>query len=155
MAILAGMKASAVDLTLPDRVSAHANGVNTITATTFTDLPTVSCSVAITNPHPTADMLVRVDCGAWINTSTVACRVCPRISGALTVAAGIGSNAPTGYGQLIRALGDYEQYAMAYYAELPPGTSTFTVQAYRESASTTVQVNYATLDILPVRYLFT
>lgn len=154
MTLAAGGIVRGNDLILPDRVSAHANGVNTITATSFTDLPTIACAVSITNPHATANMLVKVDCGAWINTSTIACRVCPRISGALTVAAGIGSNAPTGYGQLIRALGDYEQYSMGYYVELPSGTSTFTVQAYRESASTTVQVNYATLDINPLRYIF-
>lgn len=154
MAILAGMKASAVDLTLPDRVSAHANTVNTITATVFTDLPS-PCSVAITNPHPTARMLVRVDYSAWVSTSTVACRICPRISGSLTVAPGIGSNAPSGYGQVIRAFGDYHQHSAGYYAELPPGTATFTVTAYRESASTTIQVNYATLDVVPIRYLFT
>ena len=154
MAILAGMKASAVDLTLPDRVSAHANTINTITATSFTDLPS-TCSVAITNPHPTAGMLVRVDYGAWVLTTTVVCRICPRISGSLTVAPGIGSNAPSGYGQLIRALGDYHQFGAGYYAELPPGTATFTITAYRESASTTVQVNYATLDVVPIRYLFT
>lgn len=157
MTLAAGGIVRGNDLILPDRVSAHANGTNTITATSFTDLPTIACSVSITNPHATANMLVLVTYGAWISTSTVSVRVCPRISGAMTVGAGIGTNAPTGYGQLIRANASattYAQYAASYFAELVPGTSTFTVQAYRESASTTIQVNYATLDVVPLNYVF-
>lgn len=156
--LLAGAVARANDLVLPDRVGAYANGTNTITATSFTDLPTTPCSVSITNPHASADLLVMVAYGAYVSTTTVACRVCPRISGAITVAAGIGTNAPTGGGQVIRAISSgatqYEQFAATYFAELPPGTSTFTMQSYRESASTTIQVNYATLDIVPLSYRF-
>jgi len=145
-------------LDVPDPVNAHANGVNTITATTFTDLPTIACSVALTNPHATRSLLCRVDYGAWISTSTVSVRVCPRISGSLTVAAGIGTNAPTGYGQLIRGNSGsttYQQLAASYTVTLPVSATaaTFTLQAHRESASTTIQVNYATLDITPLRYV--
>lgn len=157
MTLAAGGLVRGNDLILPDPVNAHANGVNTITATSFTDLPTIACSVAITNPHASANMLVLVNYGSWVSTSTVAVRICPRISGAMTVAAGIGANAPTGYGQMIRGNSGsttYAQFSASYYAELVPGTSTFTLQAYRESASTTIQTNYCTLDIIPIRYVF-
>lgn len=156
MTLAAGGIVRGNDLILPDRVSAHANGINTISATSFTDLPTIACSVSITNPHASANMLVAVHYAAWISTTTVSVRVCPRISGAMTVAAGIGANAPSGYGQMIRsnAVTAYGQYAATYYAELVPGTSTFTLQSHRESASTSPQVNYATLDIVPMNYVF-
>lgn len=154
MSILAGAKATAVDLTLPDVVTAFGNGTNTVTATTFTDLPTTSCVAAITNPHPTADMLTYVTYSGWATASTNALRFCPRVSGSTTVTAGIGGGLAVGWGEVPRVIVEYQQYMASATIELPPGTATFTMQAHRESASGTQQLNYPTIRLVPVRYLF-
>lgn len=60
----AGSKITSYDWDLPAVVTAFGNGFNSITATTFTDLPTTSCIAAITNPHPTATMVTLVEFGA-------------------------------------------------------------------------------------------
>lgn len=159
MTILAGSKLKAADLTLPD-VVAGSGGTNTITATTFTDLPTNPCTVNITNPHATADMLVSVSFGAWIvlPASPAFTRICPRVSGSVTIAAGLGSvgNGPVNWGMIPGStfVGTSQHAAHALYT-LPPGTATFTMQAYKDSAAAgTHQVNYAVIEVSPLRYLF-
>lgn len=157
MAIRAGAKLDATDFDLPDVVTGYGNGTNTITATTFTDLPTTACTAAITNPHPTANMLVSVTFGAWLtSTTSSAQRICPRVSGATTIAAGIGNGGPIGWGEVLRTDTNdgYGTKSVTVTYELPPGTSTFTMQAYRESAAGTHQVNYPTLRLVPLRYVF-
>ncbi|MGD2042026.1 MAG: hypothetical protein PVJ28_00130 [Acidimicrobiia bacterium] len=157
MTILAGAKVVAADFDLPDPETAYGNGTNVITATSFTDLPTTSCIAAVTNPHPTANMLCMVTYGAWTTSATSSAqRLCPRVSGAVTIAAGIGGGGPIGWGEVIRTDTDdgYGTKSATVSYELPPGTSTFTLQAYREAASGTHQVNYATLRLVPLRYLF-
>lgn len=160
MAILAGAKVDAVDFDLPDPVAGYGNGTNGITAGSFTDLPTNNAVVAITNPHPTANLMVHVNFGAWVTISgtTTFVRLCPRVSGATTIAAGIGSvNAgPVGWGAIpgsnfagIVAVNGFATYS------LPPGTSTFTMQGYRDSAAGgTYQINYPVIHVTPVNYVF-
>jgi hypothetical protein len=160
MTILAGSKLKAADLTLPDEVAGYSGGTNTITATTFTDLPTNACAVSITNPHPTADMLVAVHCGHWINlpASAAFTRTCPRVSGSITIAAGVTSvgGGHAGWGMVCgsNVQGNAQHSGYATYT-LPPGTATFTMQAYKDSAAAgTHQVNYSVIQITPLRYLF-
>lgn len=144
-------------LDLPDPVAAHGNGINTITATTYTDLPTVTCIAAITNPHATRPMLVQVNYGAWITSSTNSVRMVPRTSGSVTIAAGsIGSGGPVGYGEIIRTgTTEYQQYHAVYTVELPVSATaaTFTMTALREAASGLQQVNYATIRLTPLRFV--
>jgi hypothetical protein len=160
MTILAGSKLKAADLTLPDPVAGYSGGTNTITATTFTNLPTNACSVSITNPHATADLLVAVSTGHWISlpASAAFTRACPAVSGSVTIAAGIGSvgNGPSGWGAIpgssIQGINQCSGFALY---TLPPGTATFTMQAYKDSAAAgTHQVNYSVIEINPIRYLF-
>ncbi len=153
MAILAGARVSAVDLSLPSPADGYGNGNNTVTATTFADLPTTACTVSITNPHPTASMLVAVQFGAWMSATANAIRCCPRVSGSVTLAAGPGGVVP-GWGMVPRAVTDYVSFTGQGYATLPPGTATFTMQAYRESATGTQQCSYPSISVVPLRYVF-
>lgn len=159
MTILAGAKASAVDLTLPLPAQAHANGVNTVVsgASTWADLPNIACSVAITNPHPTAPMLCLVTWAAYLKVTTSEVRICPRVSGSTTIAAGPGG-IPYGYGQIPRAdtTTGYGQKSGSGYVQLPATVTaaTFTMQAWRAAATGTQEVNYCVMEILPVRFVF-
>ena len=161
MTILAGSKLKAADLTLPDPVAGY-GGTNTVTATTFTDLPTNPCTVNITNPHATADLLVSLAFGVWfvlpIGGTPAFTRACTRVSGSVTIAAGIASvsNGPVGWGMIpgTNIIGTSQHAAHALYTLLS-GTATFTMQAYKDSAAAgTHQVNYAVIEINPIRYLF-
>lgn len=160
MTILAGAKASAVDLTLPLPVQAYANGVNTVAsgASTWADLPNIACSVAITNPHPTAPMLCLVTWAAWLTVTTSSeVRICPRVSGSTTIAAGPGG-IPYGWGQIPRAdtTTGYGQKSGSGYVQLPASVTaaTFTMQAFRVAATGTQQVNYCVMEINPLRFVF-
>jgi hypothetical protein len=141
---------------MPDPVTAFGNGLNTVTATTFTDLPTTSCIAAITNPHPTLSMLTLVGFGAWMNASANAIRICPRVSGSITIAAGIGGGGPIGWGE-IPETGSASNFQLSatYTVELPASATaaTFTMQAHRDAAAGTQQVNYPTIRLVPLRYV--
>lgn len=154
MSLLAGAKLDATDLYLPDVVTGYGNGTNTITSTTFANLPTTSCTAAITNPHPTASMLCLVTFGAWLAASANAVRICPAVSGSVTISAGIGGGGPVGWGEVpLSGNAGTEQHSATIAYELPPGTATFTMQAMRDSATGTQTANYCTLRLAPVRYL--
>lgn len=156
MTRLAGDRLTAVDFQLPAVVTAFGNGTNTITATTFTDLPTTSCIAAITNPHPTAAMLTLVQFGAWMHSTASAVRCCPRVSGSTTIAAGIGVGGPTGWGEvpITANSGNPQQMIGEGLYSLPASATaaTFTMQAFRDSASGTQVCNYATIRLTPLRY---
>lgn len=160
MPILAGAKVDAVDFDLPDPVAGYGAGTNAITAGSFTDLPTNNAVVSIVNPHPSANLLCQVHFGVWITISGTATfvRACPRVSGATTIAAGISSvNAgPIGWGAIpgSNLVGINQCSGFATYS-LPPGTSTFTMQGYRDSAAGgTYQINYPVIHVTPVNYVF-
>lgn len=160
MTILAGAKASAVDLTLPIPAQAYANGVNTIVsaANTWADLPTIACAVSITNPHPTAPMLCLVTWSAWLSVTTSSeVRVAPRVSGSTTITAGPGGIA-YGWGQIPRAdtTTGYGSKGGSGYVQLPASVTaaTFTLQAFRVAATGTQQVNYSVMEICPLRFVF-
>lgn len=158
--IAGGAPVDAVDFDLPDVAVGYGNGVNGLSgipATTFTDLPTVPCIVQITNPHPTAPMLCLVSLSAWMTNDSGSLRICPRVSGSVTIAAGIGGGGPAGWGEIpFLGVTGYSTRSGTWTVELPASTTpaTFTVQAYREGAAgTTQQVNYPTLRIVPLRFL--
>lgn len=152
----AGSEIVAVDFQLPVVVPGFGNGTNTITATTFTDLPTTACTAAITNPHPSASMIVLVEFGAWLHASANAVRCCPRVSGSVTIAAGIAAGGPIGWGEipLTGNSGNPQQHkASATYSLPASGTpATFTMQAHRDSAAGTQTCNYATIRIIPLYF---
>lgn len=150
----AGSEIVAVDFQLPAVVTGFGNGTNTITATTFTDLPTTACTAAITNPHPSASLVCLVEFGAWLHATANAVRCCPRVSGATTIAAGIGAGGPIGWGEIpvCGNSGNPQQGSASATYTLATGTSTFTMQAYRDSAAGTQVCNYATIRIIPLYY---
>lgn len=157
MTRLAGSKVLAIDHQLPSVVTAFGNGTNTITATSFTDLPTTSCIAAITNPHPTASLICLVEFGAWMSTNGSAVRCCPRVSGSTTIAAGIGVGGPLGWGEIPLAGNSANpQQCMGgatYTLPASATAATFTMQAMRDSAAAATQVcNYATIRIIPLYY---
>jgi hypothetical protein len=156
MTRLAGSKVLADDFQLPDVVTAFGNGTNTITATSFTDLPTTSCVAAITNPHSTASLVCLVEFGAWMSTTANSVRCCPRVSGSTTIAAGIGAGGPLGWGEIPLAGNNANpQQCMGgatYTLPASATAATFTMQAMRDSASGTQVCNYPTIRIIPLRY---
>jgi hypothetical protein len=162
MTRLAGSKLLADDFQIPDVVTAFGNGTNSITATTFTDLPTNACVAAITNPHPTASLVVLVEFGGWLTVTTLgdpAVRICPRVSGSLTLAAGIGSggNGPIGWGEIpltggISTNPQQMQGCATYVLPASATPATFTMQALRDSASGGQNANYCTIRIIPLYY---
>ena len=153
MSQFAGSKVDATDFFIPVPVTAFGNGTNTITSLTFADLPSTACSASITNPHPTANMLTLVTFGGWLNASTNAVRVCPRVSGSVTISAGIGGGGPVGWGEIpLTSLTTPTQCSATVSYELPPGTATFTMQSMRDVAAGTQNANYCTLHIMPLRY---
>jgi hypothetical protein len=153
----AGAKVDATDFDLPDVVTGYGNGSNTVTATSFTDLPTTSCTAAITNPHPTANLLVQVTWGAWMSASANAVRCCPRVSGSTTIAAGIGVGGPIGWGEVplcgAATTNQYSSAPVTYSLPASATAATFTMQAYRDSAAGTQVVQFATLRLVPLYYL--
>jgi hypothetical protein len=150
----AGSKVDATDFSLPTVVTAFGNGTNTITSTTFANLPTTSCIAAIVNSHPTANLLVLVTFGAWLSASANAVRICPAVSGAVTISAGIGGGGPIGWGEIpLTGSSPTEHHAASATYELPPGTSTFTMQSMRDSAAGTQKADYNTIRIAPLRYI--
>lgn len=155
MTIRAGAKLDAPDWDMPDVVSAYGNGTNAVTATTFTDLPTNGVSAAITNPHPTASLIVLVTFGAWLQGNGTFVRACPRVSGSTTISAGIGVGGPLGWGEIpgTSASTPVSCSGSATY-ELPASSTaaTFTLQAYRDNTSNSTAVNYPVIRIIPIRY---
>lgn len=158
MTIRAGARLDATDFDLPDVVTGYANGSNTITATTFTDLPTTACTASITNPHPTASMLVLVEFGGWVTAgSSIGTRFCPRVSGSTTIAAGIGGGGAIGWGEIPYSNSTSKLGLRgSFTVELPvsANAAVFTMQAYRDSASGTQTIEYATIRLTPVRFVF-
>lgn len=155
MTILAGAKVDAIDFDLPDVVTAFGNGTNTITATSFSVLPTTTCTAAITNPHPTANMLCIVTYGAWMVATTNDCRMALDFSGATVIAAGIGGGAAIGYGEVpitSTATGSMHRQATITVG-LAPGATTVKTYGMR-TTSGTQNINYPTIRIIPLRYLF-
>lgn len=152
----AGSYVLAEDFQLPAVVTGFGNGTNTITATSFTDLPTTSCTAAITNPHSTASMICFVGFGAWMHSTASAVRCCPRVSGSTTIAAGIGAGGPLGWGEVpITGNSGNPQQMMGgatYTLPVSATAATFTMQAYRDSASGTQVCNYATIRIVPLYF---
>jgi hypothetical protein len=153
----AGSTVDATDYQLPSMVTAYANGSNSITAllgaaTSPADLPTIPCSASITNPHPIADMLIMCVFGAWLQGNSTFVRIYPNITGALaqvphTPGGDQGWGAWPGRGGT--TIGRHG--AEAPY-NLPPGTTTFTLQAMRDSVSFTPTVQFATIRLVPLRY---
>ena len=154
MSRLAGAIVSSPDVYLPAPSSAHGNGTNTVTATSWTDLPTTACTIDVENAHPTDDMVVLVEWGGWLHATANGVRICPRVSGSVTIAAGIGSSGPIGWGSVPQTSnsGNPQQKRGSAVYVLPPGTATFTMQAYRDSAAGTQTANYCTLRAIPLRY---
>lgn len=160
MPILAGALVDAVDLDIPDVVTAFGNGTNTIVSATFAVLPSVACTAVITNPHPTANMLALVTYGAWMTVSAGDVRISLDISGALTIAAGIGGAAAIGWGEIpivslptgATSSGSQQRQA-TITVSLPPGATTFKTYALRTGAGV-VAVNYPTIRVVPLSFIF-
>ena len=142
------------DPVLPDIARAAGDGNNTITATTFADLPTTTAVASITNPHTVKGLLCLVMWGAWMSATANGVRCCPRASGAATIPAGVGAgNMTMGWGMIPRGVTEYTQYQGSGTVTLPPGATTFTMQGMREAATGTQQVNYPAIRIVPLRYV--
>lgn len=157
MTILAGAKVDAVDFDLPDVVTAFGNGTNTVTATSFSVLPTTTCTAVIVNSHPSASMLTLVSYGAWMAASTANdVRAALDFSGATVIAPGIGGGAAVGWGEipLVSTTTASAHQGATITVELAPGTTTVKMYAYRSAASGTHTVNYPTIRLVPLRYLF-
>jgi hypothetical protein len=150
----------AADPSLPaEQVStAGGSGINTIVsaATTWAGLPSFQPSVSVTNPHPSRAMIVQLSWGAWMASSASAdLRLCPRVFGGVTIAAGPATPGPAGWGEIpivtagVVQIGQHSSYCF----DVPAGASvTSDLQAYRSVAAGTQTVNYASLRLSPLGY---
>jgi hypothetical protein len=152
-----GRKMRALDYSLPDVVAEYGNGTNTITATSFSALPSFPCKSSITNPHPGASMLCIVAFGAWGLASANDVRLALRVSRAEQdyINAGIGAGASVGWGEIpAEALTTTSSMFATVTVSLDPSSLpyAFEVQALRTTAGTQ-DIRYATLRIIPLRYI--
>lgn len=155
--IRAGAVVDGTDWMLPDASTGYGSGANTITSATFAVLPTTTASASMTNPHPSARLLVRASYGAWMkgNTTTGDVRACLNVSGDLVVTAGIGGGGPVGWGEVLFATAtSYGQHrAMCTYEIPADGSATFAMYAMRNGTGTVV-CDFPTIRITPLRYLY-
>lgn len=155
MTVRAGSRFDATDFTLPDPARGAGSGTNSITATSWAVLPSSTCTATVENPHPSASMLCIVTYGAWLVATASDVRVSVDISGALTIGPGIGAGGIQGWGEiLLSAIATAGQYSATFDVEVPPGTTVFKQYAYRTAATGSQSVNYPTLRVIPVRFLF-
>lgn len=154
--LIGGAVVDSTDFNLPSIVTGYGNGTNAITSATFAALPSVGCSAAMTNPHPFAKLLVLVHYGAWMQgAASTDVRGALSVSGSMTIDAGIGGG-PIGWGEILyTAASVYGQQKSVVTYELPASATaaTFTFRALRTGAGAT-KCDYATIRIVPVRYLY-
>lgn len=152
MTIRAGSRVQAIDFDLPDVVTAAAAGANVITSATFAVMPTNTCTAVILNPHPTANLFCLVTYGAWMSAASGDVRMSLDISGALTVAPGIGGGGAGGWGEVpYAAAATAAQSQGTFTVMLPPGTTTFRSYALRTGAGV-VNCNYPTIRVAPLYF---
>jgi hypothetical protein len=158
--IIAGAVLDGTDWKLPAVVQSFGNGANTVTSATFAVLPTTTCSASMTNPHPSARLLVMAEYGAWLigNTTTGDIRACLSVSGSVSISAGLGggTGGPVGWGEVLyhTALGYQQRKAMCTY-ELPVSASAATFDFYAmRNGSGTVKCDFPTIRLIPLRYLY-
>lgn len=142
-------------LNLPDEVTASRTGPDTISTTTVSvDLPgPVACS--ITNPSSDLDLICDVSYGARMASSTaVGLNVWVSAGGGLTTGE-VASGGAINRGENLYVTNcDFNQRFATYPVRIPAGASTvtFTVNAYRDTASGAQQVANATLRVTPRRF---
>lgn len=147
-----------MDYTLPDVVAEYGNGTNSITSTSFAVLPTTPVTAQIYNPHPYSSMLCIVGFGCWANAATNDVRVSLRVKRAEQeyIAAGIGAGASIGYGEIpATLLSTLNHFHAVVTCELEPSPNPYVFQIYamRAAAAGTQDVRYATIRIVPLRYV--
>ena len=143
---------------MPSPVTASGASSNTITATSWADIPSTSVTLNITLP---ARMRVSVAFSAWMSlvagttSSDLRCDwKCVDSSG--TVVRG---EADSGWGAIL-----YQSVAVGaptlvtsrasnVMVDLNAGTYTFTLRAYRSGSGGTMNLNYPRLEVFPVCYL--
>lgn len=148
----------AMDHSLPDVVTEYGNGVNAITSTSFATLPTYPVNAYISNPHPTATMLCIVGFGAWGSSDTGDVRLALRVkrSEQEFIAAGVGAGASIGYGEIpATALSTLTHIFATCTVELDPSPIPYVFQIYamRSTGSGNQDIRYATVRIVPLRYI--
>lgn len=155
--VLGGAYLDSVDWALPAPASAHGNGTNNITSTSFAVLPTTTVSQAMTNPHPRAKLLVVVEYGAWlVGAASTDVRASLVVTGSLSASAGIGGGGAVGWGEVLFATATASaQHSSMVTFELPVSATAATFQVYAmKNGAGTPQCNYPTVSIVPVRFLF-
>lgn len=143
---------------LPDPVVGYLGGTNTFAgaASTWAAIPTSSPTAVITNPSATLDMLVEVSWGAWMSDTAGSLRLGLTASGGLTIAAGVGTGGPVGWGAVPLTSSSTSQHCRAACKLfIPAGAAavTFQCQGYRSVASGTQSINYVLLEVTPLRFV--
>lgn len=142
------------DLELPDLpfpLSEQGANVQGVTATAWADLPNLA-AISLTLSRP---CWVTITFGAWMAANAGDVRATSRVTGATTLGeTQLEVGGPTnGWGQVLytnNTTGS-RQSASVRTVRLNAGTNTITARAYR-TGSGTQQVNYATLQVAPLRW---
>ncbi len=138
----------------PSLVSQGA-GANAITAASWGDLPSYTCDNTLTNPHATRSLLVAVQFGAWVVSTSADVRASVASTGGdVSFTATPGGGGVTSWGQVL--MGSSAASAMQssmFTIEIPAASSlSIKMQAYRASG-TTCGINYPWTQIVPLRYV--
>lgn len=159
MALRAGARADITDLALPAEVVQVGSGTNTVTATSFGVLPTTGAVASIVNPHPSAKLKVRVSYSVIASTSDgTGLWVCPGVTGSTAISPGAGGGGAAGLSEMIYTKDTAAKSHQASFTVTLPisaNAAVFTMQAYREAATGTQQVDHPVIRLTPIGYDFT
>jgi hypothetical protein len=145
---------------LPIPASGAGNGTNSITSGTYAALPSFPASTSIENPDSTLSMLVLCNWGVWLRSdgATTYVEACPALSGATTIPAGVGGGGPISMGEIpytnLMNFGSpnlWRSFSGVCTYALPPGVTTFTMQAKRTGAAA-AYCDYAAIHVTPLRF---
>jgi hypothetical protein len=146
---------------LPAPVKIFGNGTNTLVGTinTWTNLPTTTFTVNMTNPSAVFDMWCEVKIGAWLSAPTGpgSTRMSVAVSGGVTAIEDPNPTSVVGYGLLpMETSNDANprQHAGGFSIKIPAGSATvvFTPRGMRTTTTGTAALNYPTMEVTPIRF---
>lgn len=140
-------------LDLPDSVDANVNAQLTITATSFSALPT-PLTVSFTNPSADFDLLVDVQITAWLSASSNDVRAGLSASGGVSFTPALGSGGAKANSENLYCSVGAGQCSIILPIIIPAGAAavTFAMQGMR-SVSGTQLISYPAIRVMPRRYM--
>lgn len=156
---LLSLNSAIVDTTIPAPVQAFVNNTIAVTSTNvYASLPAPGpLTATIANPSLTRALQVEVTYQAWMQANGAATRAGVAASGSNTFTPVPGTGGSVAFGQTLYMANQggtaTAKLTGQIVVSIPAGgTTTFELQAFRETGGTTNAVNYPVLTALPVRF---